>query len=109
MQQGEDVDRLWAAAIIANRGEEAPALIVERFRPKSPPVRTQAAIDAECLATAKLYIAKERDGGLGAAALATLFARVAALMWVLMPGAGEAQAQDAAWMLIKELREKVRA
>lgn len=74
-------------------------------KPRTFLIRDPSAIDAECQASARVYIAASKHGGLAESTLLALFARVATLMWVLMPHASEVQAQGAAWELIAQLRE----
>lgn len=69
-------------------------------------MRTMEQIDQECIVSARVYIAASKHGGLSEPTLMAIFARVAALMWVLMPDATEVGAQGAAWALIAELREE---
>lgn len=67
-------------------------------------VRPASEIDVECLASARLYLDADKFGGLSQSTMLILFARVAALMWVLCPGESETAAQGKAWGLIAELR-----
>jgi len=75
-------------------------------KPRTLPVRDPAAIDAECIVSARVYIAASKHGGLSEPTLMAIFARVAALRWVLNPAASEVQAQGEAWALIAQLREE---
>lgn len=70
-------------------------------------MRTMEQVDRECIATARVYIAAAKHGGLSEPTLLAIVARVAALRWVLNPAASEVQAQGEAWALIAQLREEV--
>ena len=68
-------------------------------------MRTMQEIDAECIATARIFVAMAKLGVMETTLL-PIQARIAALLWVLNPTGGEVQAQGAAWQMIAQVREE---
>lgn len=73
--------------------------------PAPLPCRDPAAIDAELILTARLYIVASK-AGIHEATLLTIFAKVAALAWVLHPELNEVGAQGWAWELIAGIKDE---
>lgn len=71
------------------------------------PIRLTAEIDQALTLAARLYITAQR-AGIGEASLMPIFARVAALVWVLHPELNEVSAQGYAWELIAGIRDEER-
>jgi len=69
------------------------------------PIRDTTTIDAELILTTRLYIMASK-AGIHEATLMVIFAKVAALVWVLHPELNEVGAQGWAWELIAGIKDE---